>query len=530
MRSDDREIIGRGTWIDKVVDKLMKREGKLGRGLSLIRTESGLGASGIPHVGSMADAVRAYAVSLGLRDRGYNSENIAFSDDMDGLRSVPKDLPSELEEFLLKPVSLIPDPFGCHESFGAHTTGLLLEALDRVGVEYIHYSAYEVYRKGVMKDIIRDILLNWKRAGDIIYEETGQEKFLRYLPYFAICEKCGRIYSTVSLYFDEKNDSVKYRCIGAEIKGKWFPGCGHEGYAKIDRADGKLAWKAEFAARWKYLDIRFEAYGKDIADSVRVSDRVSAEILNYPPPLHVRYELFLDITGRKISKSRGEVFTPQMWLKYGSPESLILYFLKRFVGTRRISFETVVHMMRELDIYKDIYYGRIRLGNPLKEARIKGLLEYSHHLKEVPPVKVPYTLVLSLASAAPEGIEKEFIVRRLNKYGYTGDGDIESIVEYAVNWVRDMGKPPSAEAEIEMNEVERKAIEELIKEISKLERGEDIQTAIFDVSRKFGISPRRFFKILYQIILGRDRGPRLGPLIEDMGVENVIKRFSEVLE
>jgi lysyl-tRNA synthetase class 1 len=144
MRSDDREIIGRGTWIDKIVDKLIKRERKLGRDLSLIRTESGLGASGIPHVGSMADAVRAYAVSLGLRDRGYNSENIAFSDDMDGLRSVPKDLPSELEEFLLKPVSLIPDPFGCHESFGAHTTGLLLEALDRVGVEYIHYSAYEV--------------------------------------------------------------------------------------------------------------------------------------------------------------------------------------------------------------------------------------------------------------------------------------------------------------------------------------------------------------------------------------------------
>jgi lysyl-tRNA synthetase class 1 len=135
-----------------------------------------------------------------------------------------------------------------------------------------------------------------------------------------------------------------------------------------------------------------------------------------------------------------------------------------------------------------------------------------------------------LASAAPEGIEKEFIVRRLNKYGYTGDGDIESIVEYAVNWVRDMGKPPSAEVEIEINEVERKALEELIKEISKLERGEDIQTAIFDISRKFGISPRRFFKILYQIILGRDRGPRLGPLIEDMGVENVIKRFSEALE
>lgn len=524
-------VIGRGTWVDKIASQLIIREKRLGRDLSLIRTESGLGASGIPHIGSMADTVRSYAVTLALRDMGYSSETIAFSDDMDGLRSIPQGLPSWLSDYLLHPVSLIPDPFGCHESYGEHMSSLLREALDYAGIDYVHISAFNTYKKGLMRDIIREILSNSDQVGEIVYEETGQEKFKRQLPYYAICKNCGRIYTTVALKFDDKKEKVLYKCVGGEVKGKWYDGCEYEGWADIRKADGKLAWVGgEFAARWKYLDIRFEAYGKDIADSVRVNDRIAREILNYEPPLHVRYEMFLDVSGKKISKSAGRIFTPQMWFRYGNPESLLLYLLKRFVGTRRVSFETVIHMMRELDLYREIYFGKIKLDNPLKETRIRGLLEYAYKLQGVKPVKVPYDLLLSLASVAPKSIEKEFIKKRIVKYGYEVDEEIETLIEYAVNWVKDFGKPPKREkVEIGLSDRYKEAIKELIQKIRGLREGEEIQGKIFETARQFNIPPSEYFKTLYKIIIGQDKGPRLGPLIADLGVDNVIEKLEKAI-
>lgn len=525
-----KDIINRGTWIDKVAYEIISCEKKLGRDLELIKTESGLGASGIPHVGSMADAVRAYVVSLALRDMGYNSINIAFSDDMDGLRRVPEGLPKWLEDYLLMPVSKIPDPFGCHDSYGEHMSSLLKDALDKAGVEYVHYSAHEIYRKGVLKDEIDTILKNHKKVGEIIYEETGQEKFLHALPYYVVCEKCGRMYTTVVTDYDPKRKMVKYKCVGAEIKGKWHEGCGHEGWVKIDRDQGKLVWKAEFAARWKALDIRFEAYGKDIADSVRVNDRIAREILNFEPPYHVRYEMFLDATGRKITKSRGNVFTPQVWYRYGAPESLILFLLKRFIGTRRVKLETVVSMMRELDYYRDVYYDKIKIENPLKKARMKGLIEYTYKLKKVPPVIVPYEIILSLAEVAPEGKEREFILKRLDKYGYKyKPEDVDDLITYAVNWVREVGKPPLYETEIEIDEKYREALKDFINEIKNLKDGEDIQGRIFQTARKHELPIKEFFKVLYIIITGREYGPRLGPLIADIGVDKVIETIKNKL-
>jgi len=525
------ELIGRGTWVDKVAYEVIEREKRLGRKLDIIKTESGLGASGIPHVGSMADAVRAYIVSLALRDMGYNSINIAFSDDMDGLRRIPHGLPSWLEDYLLMPVSKIPDPDGCHESYGEHMSSLLKEALDKAGIEYVHYSAHDIYKRGVLKDEIDIILKNHKKVGEIIYEETGQEKYLHSLPYYVICEKCGRIYTTVVTDYDPKHKMVKYKCVGAEIKGRWHEGCGHEGWVKIDRDQGKLVWKAEFAARWRALDIRFEAYGKDIADSVRVNDRVAREILGFEPPYHVRYEMFLDEAGRKITKSRGNVFTPQVWYRYGSPESLILFLLKRFIGTRRVKLETIVSMMRELDYYRDVYYGKIKIKNPFKLARIKGLIEYTYKLREVPPVSVPYEIILSLAEVAPESVEKEFILKRLDKYGYKYNlGEVEKLIMYAINWVKEVGKPPLYETEMEINEAYKTALQQFITKIENLTDGEKIQSKIFETARENNIPVKEFFKTLYLIVTGREYGPRLGPLIADIGVDKVIRTIKTKID
>ncbi|MEM2853947.1 MAG: lysine--tRNA ligase, partial [Candidatus Bathyarchaeia archaeon] len=344
------KIIGHGTWYDKMAFRIIERERRLGRGIDVIRVESGVAASGIPHIGSISEVVRNYAVSLAIKEQGYKSEFIVFSDNKDGLRSVPAGMPKSLEEHLGKPVTDIPDPFGCHSSYGEHMVYLLLEALDKMGIEYKFMSAVEAYGKGLLNNEIRDILANSRRVGEIIREETGQEKYLSVLPYFPVCASCGRIYTTKAYEFLPDEGKVLYVCEGMEVKGKWLEGCGYRGEADYRRGEGKLGWKAgEFAARWRALDIRFEAYGKDIADSVRVNDRISREILNYEPPLHARYEMFLDKSGRKISKSTGNVFTPQVWFRYGSPQSMLLLLLKRFVGTRNISVSDIPRYMNEMD-------------------------------------------------------------------------------------------------------------------------------------------------------------------------------------
>jgi len=289
----DQKIIGKGIWIDKLAFELLEREKSLGRNLDLIRVESGLGASGIPHIGSLGDAVRAFGVKLALENFGYNSELIAYSDDLDGLRKIPEGFPDSLNEHLGKPVSSIPDPFDCHDSYGMHMSSLLLEGLDELEIKYDFRSAKNTYEKGLLKDQIHTILINSKKIGEKIEELSGQEKYKNILPYFPVCENCGKLYTTESYEYLSNEHKVKYRCVDATISTNIVKGCGHEGESDITKGLGKLAWKVEFAARWQAFDIRFEAYGKDIMDSVKVNDWVADEILKFPHPNHVRYEMFL---------------------------------------------------------------------------------------------------------------------------------------------------------------------------------------------------------------------------------------------
>ena len=158
-------------------------------------------------------------------------------------------------------------------------SSLLLESLDKCGIEYRYFSAKEVYERGLLLNEIRIILLNAKKVGEIVKEEVGQERYTEVLPFFPVCSNCGRIYTTKAYKFEPETDKVLYKCEGLEIRGKIIEGCGHEGEADITKGEGKLTWKGEFAARWKALDIRFEAYGKDIADSVKINDRICREVL-----------------------------------------------------------------------------------------------------------------------------------------------------------------------------------------------------------------------------------------------------------
>ncbi|MCJ7559608.1 lysine--tRNA ligase [Candidatus Bathyarchaeota archaeon] len=528
------ETIGRGTWYDMMAQKVVNRERKLGRSLDKVKTEMGLGASGFPHIGSLGDAARSYAVTLALKEMGFNSELVAFCDDKDGLRKVPAGLPASLEQYLGFPVSSIPDPFGCHESYGKHMSSLLLEALDKCGIQYRYMSAKEVYDKGLLREEIRTILLNAKKVGEIVKEEVGQERYTEVLPFFPVCEKCGRIYTTKALDFVPKTDKVLYVCEGLEIRGRWIEGCGHEGEADVAQGEGKLSWKGEFAARWKALDIRFEAYGKDIADSVRINDRICREILCFEPPSHARYEMFLDKGGRKISKSAGNVFTPQVWFRYGSPQSLLLLMLKRFVGTRTLDVSDIPSYMNELDYLEDVYFGGKALKNEKELVKLRGLYEYCWVMKPPakPGVHVPYNLLAFLAKMAPKDRATEFITEKLQSYGYQQknqqvDADLAKRIEYAFNWTGDFEE--IKETAVSLTNEEKTAITDLIKVLETEDEPDKIQNAIFNAAKSNGLQPGAFFKTLYMILMGAPQGPRLGPYVLAMGKQNVIAALQRAL-
>lgn len=523
------EIIGRGTWLDMVASRVVQREEKIQRKVDVLRTESGLGASGIPHVGSLGDVIRAYGVKLALEVQGRTSEFIAFSDDLDGLRKVPAGMPDSLRKYIGYPVSSIPDPYNCHESYAVHMNSLLRDGMDKCGVEYLFHSATEDYRNGVFVEQTRKILASADRVGRIVKEEVGQEKYTTRLPYFPICGSCGKIYTTRTLEFEERTGKVLYVCEGgAEIRGQTLQGCGYSGEANIKDGRGKLPWKGEFAARWDALKISFEAHGKELTESVRVNDRICEEILGYPPPFHVRYELFLDKGGKKISKSKSvlDVITPQTWFNYAPPTSLNLLMFKRITGARSIGVEDIPAYVNELNQLEEVYFNLRTVSDQKELAKFRGLYEYAFFLKPPPAPRthIPYNLLVYLLTIAPPEKRREYVEEKLREYGYLKNGltaDVEDEMNYAGNWAKDF--QVISGTKIEISKPEKLAIEDLTSIVRSESDERVLQNSIFNLAKKYALNPPDFFKLLYMILLGSPRGPRLGPYIKAMGSENVAR-------
>ena len=511
-----------------MASKIIERERDLGRSLKLLRVESGLGASGIPHVGSLGDAVRAHGIRLALNDIGYSSELIAFSDDLDGLRKVPAGFPNWLEDHIAKPVSSIPDPFDCHASYGAHMSSILTDALDKCEIPYTFKSGTETYRDGTLNKQIAHILKHSKEIGQQIALMSGQKKYEGVLPYFPICEGCGRLYVAEAYEYKEEERKVLYRCKGTKLQDRSLRGCNYEGEVSITAGHGKLSWKAEFAARWSALDIRFEAYGKDIADSVKINDWVADNILDHPHPSHAKYEMFLDKSGKKISKSEGNVFTPQAWLRYGTRESLLLLMFKRIAGTRSLSPVDIPIYMDEYDRLENIYFGKIKKeeNNEMKLVKLRGLYEYINSLDppQAPNPHVPYQMLVQLTSFAPKDSVLEYVEKKLLVYKTITESNeyLKNRIFLALNWAKDFTSLASS-SNVKVSSDGKRALTELSTFLPGQSDPNAIQTEIFEIARRNGLVPKDFFSMLYVLLLGVERGPRLGPYLIDIGIQNAVK-------
>jgi lysyl-tRNA synthetase class 1 len=537
-------------WVDKVAEDILAREKKLKRGIKVFRTESGLGASGIPHVGSFTDVVKANAVALALEDAGVKAEFIPYADDRDGLRKVPLGFPDWLEKYIGAPVTDIPDPFkDGHASFGEHMASLLLDAIEKAGIKPSPHFGSQDYRKGIFNEHIHEILMNAEKIGTIIKKMSGQGKYVDVLPYFPVCENCGKIYTTRSIELHPKEHKVSYVCDGSFLgknmnmmKDVEVRGCGHKGEASYFYGSGKLSWKVEFAMRWPALGIVFEGYGKDIRDSVLVNDEICRQILNFQPPVHVMWELFLAKGGKKISKSFGNVFTPQVWYNYGSPQSLMLLMLKRFEGTRELDVTDIPKYMDELNKLEENYFELKKIKEDRDKVNTKRLFEFVNLLKppKKPSLHVAYDTWIELLKILPENEKdrRDFVVKKLKDFGHmkskTLEEETEKFIEerlqYAKNWHNDFVlQKTESEEEFEIPGDAKPAIQELIQLIEREKDGEKIQKDVFLIAKKHGLQPPEFFRIVYHILLNQDRGPRLGPYIIERGKAEVIEKLEDVL-
>ena len=302
----------------------------------------------------------------------------------------------------------------------------------------------------------------------------------------------------------------------------------HEGEADITKDLGKLAWKVEFAARWAAFDIRFEAYGKDIMDSVKVNDWVADEILEYAHPHHVKYEMFLDKGGKKISKSLGNVVTAQKWLEFGTPKSILLLLYKRITGARELGFEDIPSLMNEYNELEDIYFGRIKVDNQAKLTKSKGLYEYVNLLNppKQPSIHVNYQLLVELAKIFKEN-RTERVMKKLIDYGIikNPEQEIEKLIEIAGNFAGEFTQ--QEKVQVEVDDSSKKALRILADALNAEKEPEDIQNTIYQIAKANDIQPKDFFKLLYRIILGTSRGPKIGPFISDIGRIQVAKTLSE---
>ena len=284
----------------------------------------------------------------------------------------------------------------------------------------------------------------------------------------------------------------------------------------------------EFAARWTAFDIRFEAYGKDIMDSVKVNDWVADEILGFPHPHHVKYEMFLDKGGKKISKSLGNVVTAQKWLEFGSPKSILLLLYKRITGARELGFEDIPSLMNEYNELEDIYFGKIKPDNQAKITKSKGLYEYVNLLK--PPKQasthINYQLLIELAKIFKEN-RTERITKKLEDYGVIKNSkpEIEELINLAGNFADEFDH--QEKIQMDLDDSAKKALRILVDILSAEKDPEDIQNAIYQIAKSNEVQPKDFFKILYQIILGTPRGPKIGPFISDIGRKKVAQTLSE---
>ena len=490
-----------------------------------VRFETGFGPSGLPHIGTFAEVARTTWVINAFREMtGAPAELIAFSDDLDGLRKVPLNLPEKemLQSNLGKPLSSIPDPFRCCDSFSDHMNGKLREFLDRHGFEYHFQSAKDAYGNGDFNEGLAILMQKMEEVKNVILPTMGEDKREGWFPFFPICESCGGVNTTSVSECDSSRNTVAYRC------DREF-GCGADGKVSIFDGKVKTGWKVDWALRWFSYDIAYEMYGKDLIESAKLSGRI-IRIMGKPPPAGLVYEMFLDEDGRKISKSVGKGLTVDTWMDYAPIESLLFYVFQNPRKARRLFWDMVPRVV-------DDYLETLRSWSGLSEEKKPDSVLWHIFSKGtgVPEYgsSINYSTVHNLLSAL--GLESGDLVR---EYLETYDPEtkrypeiLDALVEKSLLFYRDFVLPKKQYREPTPREKEiLKAMLTGAEAVGDWTDEQALQSVPFDVAREFDEKPPAVFKIFYEVILGQERGPRFGGFAKLAGKKSCRAIFEKRLQ
>ena len=512
------------SWPFKEAQKLRKRFSE--SPIAPVRFETGFGPSGLPHIGTFVEIARTTWVRNAFEFlTQWPTQLISFSDDMDGLRKVPLNMPQQkmLAENLGKPLCHIPDPFDQCESYSAYMNSKLQEFLDTYRFDYTFQSAYEAYSNGDFNEGLAIILQKVEEVKAIILPTMSEGKRANWSPFFPICEKCGRIYSTRVIAHNAGNNTIDYICDREEGLVK---SCGHQETTSIFNGKVKVGWKIDWALRWYSYNIAYEMYGKDLIESAKLSNKI-VRLMGKQPPTGFFYELFLDEQGRKISKSVGEGLTIDSWTKYASLESLLYYIFQNPKQAKRLFWGIVPKSTDDYLTNLSRYDGLD--SNKQPDSTIWHLFNKG---AKVPAYKtsITFSLINNLISAVGTD-DTSLIVEYLKRYDSSAErfaDIIEDLVKKGMNYYRDFILPnkqfraPTRE--------ERKMLQRLRDQLAEY-AGDDeteFQTIPFDVARAFDVSPKHFFKTFYEVLLGQERGPRFGTFIQLVGKDKVLSLLDKM--
>jgi lysyl-tRNA synthetase class 1 len=506
----------------KVVARLDKAGGDKTPDKGYVLFQTGYGPSGLPHIGTFGEVARTTMLRKAfelLSD--VPTKLFAFSDDMDGLRRVPDNIPNQelVTKYLELPLTRVPDPFECHDSFGAHNNAQLRIFLDTFGFEYEFLSATECYTSGRFDEVKMQILAHYDEIMDVILPTLGPERRATYSPFLPVCPWTNRVLQVPVIARDLEAGTITYK----DADGQTYD-------VKVRGADCKMQWKVDWAMRWVALGADYEMSGKDLIESVKLSSRI-CRILGATPPEGMTYELFLDENGEKISKSRGNGLSVEDWLAYAPHESLAYYMYQSPKKAKRLHFDVIPKCVDE-------YLSH--LGNYAGAEPDKQLTNPVHHIHAhegaVPASEagLSYNILLNLASVCnteDKAVLWGFITRYAKGATPATAVMLDRLVGFAIRYYQDFVKPLKTYRK--PDEMEIAALTDIRAELAKLPRdavAEDIQYQVYEVGKRHPFKDlRAWFGVLYEILLGQAQGPRMGSFIALYGIDNMIKLIDRAL-
>ena len=487
--------------------------------------ETGYGPSGLPHIGTFGEVARTAMVRHAfqvLTEGRRKTRLICFSDDMDGLRKVPDNVPNRdmLAQYLDKPLTAVPDPFGSeHPSFAHHNNARLRRFLDQFGFDYEFYSATESYQAGLFDETLLKMLKAYDKVMDIILPTLGPERRQTYSPFLPISADTGKVLQVPMLERHPGKGTVVYV----------DPDSGKRVETAVTGGRVKCQWKADWALRWTALGVDYEMCGKDLIDSVTLSSKI-CRALGGTPPENFIYELFLDQDGGKISKSKGNGLTIEEWLTYASPESLALFMFQKPKAAKRLFFDVIPKAVDEylthLAKYPQEEEERAKLENPA----------WHIHVGNPPRAELPISFGLLLNLVAVSNAEaKATLWGFIRRYSPAATPEkfpvLDQLVGYALAYYRDFVRPQKVYRLADDKERQAlQALAERLAGVSPDSSGEDLQNLVYEVGKAHAFEPlRTWFSALYEVLLGQPQGPRFGSFIELFGIDNTRALIAKAL-